>query len=179
MHQSRTHRARFRSLTLPAALAAVLLLAGCASYQGPTGPGTEDPDSKMGQGGTKTPPVTPGSHEATLTMAGQSFTFSPTVCMIGDEDVLVSGPGVDDDSKEPAYLDIDLVATGSLREGGARVDLGTDQQFSSSDDFYSAQIGSGEEYTIMDDGGTFVLEGIFRANGATSIGPGTFRIDCG
>ena len=179
MHQSRTSHAFFRSLTIPAAaLAAVLMLAGCASYYGPTGPGTEDPDSKTSQGDPTTPSGTTGNHAATLTMAGQSFTFSPTMCMITDEDVLVSGPGIDDDSKEPAYFDIDLYADGSLRAGEARIDLGADQQFSSSDSFYSAQVGSGHEYMIMDDDGTFVLEAAFRASSGESIGTGEFRIDC-
>lgn len=177
MHQSRTPDAFFRSLTIPAALAAVLLLAGCAPSVGPTGPGTEDPDSKASQGDTATPPA-PGNHTATFTMAGRSFTFSPTMCLVTDEDVLVSGPGIDDDSKEPAHFDVDLYADGALRAGGVRIDLGTDKPRSSSDDFYAASIGSGEDYMILDEDGTFVLEASFRARGGEPIGTGEFRIDC-
>lgn len=182
MHQQRNRHARFRLLTLPAAaLAAVLLLAGCAPGEVPEGQGAQAPETSAApstDGDTVNPPATPGDHDAVLSMAGQSFTFRPTVCMVTDEDVLVSGPGIDDDSQEPAWLDIDLYSEGSFREGGVRIDLGTDQQFSSSDSFFSANIGPGEEYLIMDDYGTLVIEATFRANGEASIGPGTFRIDC-
>ena len=166
--------------SLAVCFTAMLLVAGCASE--PTAPDAVDtpaaPDAAVSDETEKEPASDAARGSAVLSMAGQSFTFALDTCMITGEDVLVSGPGVDDDSQEPAYLDIDLYEEGMFNAGEARVDLGTNEKFSSSDSFYSAQVGSGHEYSILYQDDTFVLDAIFRANGGESIGPGTFRIDC-
>lgn len=168
-----------RAIVIGSAL--VLLLAGCGVVAPPTGAGT-DPGTAPGSsdengdtGGTA-PDSAGGGVPAVLTLTGQSFTFDVT-CMISDGDTLIYGPGRDDDSGEPAYLDVDLYLMDGWTGGEVRIDLGTDQQFESSDNIYTSQIGPDHEYGIMYDPGRTTIEGQYAANGGP-IGPGTLVAEC-
>lgn len=192
MRLSLNRRARIRPLALVAPLAAVALVAGCSAgpFSGPTVNDTPAVDAPI----VETPAVeapaaddsaaeAAGASTATLLMDGQSFTFSPTICMSGDEDVLVSGPGVDDGSQEPAFLDVDFYRVDLFWGGGVRVNLGTDQPMTSSDRFYSITVGASDDYMVEqvenDDDAELMVEGIVRDNGEAELGVGTLTVSCG
>lgn len=183
------HRTRSSSLSLLTAtvVAASLLLGGCAADL--TIGGTADPEGSVddtGQGTTQDqqapsePQEAAGAGSVTISMAGQSFSFDADRCLITEEDLLVGGPGRDDDSQEPAYLDIDLTTVSGLKAGEVRITLGTDQQFVSTDEDLVAFVGEGYEYLLMHYDNGFQLEGEFRSSStSTPIGPGTVMVDCG
>lgn len=161
--------------------ALVVLLVGCgvvAPFDG-TGPEPGNP----GESGAPdvaseapSPDPTGGGVPAVLTLTGQSFTFDVT-CMISDGDTLIYGPGRDDDSGELAYLDVDLYLLDGWTGGEVRIDLGTDQQFVSSDSIYTSNVGPDHEYAIMYDPGRTTIESQYAASGGP-IGPGTLVAEC-
>lgn len=117
--------------------------------------------------------------EATVLMAGESFTFTLSLCMISDTDILVHGPGTGVEEGIPAYLDIDFHHDGQGLAGEARIERGTDQQFDSTDDFYAANLGDAAPGSTIDvTGNSFVFEGDFHSALASNIGPGTLSVDC-
>lgn len=118
-----------------------------------------------------------GSRTATLTMDGQSFTFTLNSCLLSDGDALVSGPGADD-SGELAFLDVDYYDTSEVSGGQVRVELGTDQPFSSSDRFYSMGDVSSEGDSIQAEGRELTITAEVLENGDTSLGSGTLRASC-
>lgn len=166
-----------------------LLLAGCAPVTGDApapeapaneAPATGAPESPAESGEPSEPGGAPewATTPAQLVMAGQSFSFM-THCSIGEEDILIHGPGSDDDSGELAFLSVDFTTVDGSRHGTVRVDLGTDQQFVSSDDIYVSHIGPEYEYMIMYNGGSTDIESQYLANGETPIGPATLTAECG
>lgn len=183
------HRTSPSSLSLLTAtvVAASLLLAGCAAELTIGGPA--DPEGNIDSTGQGTTPDQPAPSEPqgaagtggiTISMAGQSFSFDADLCLITEEDLLVGGPGRDDDSREPAYLDIDLTTVSGLKTGEVRITLGTDQRFVSTDEDLIAFVGEGYEYLLMHHDNGFQLEGEFRSSTTSMlIGPGTVMVDCG
>lgn len=162
--------------------ALVLLLVGCGVVApgGNTGP---EPGNSGESGAPDAVPESPspdptagGGVQAVLTLTGQSFTFD-VMCMIADDGTLIYGPGRDDDSGEPAYLNVDLYVLDGWTGGGIRIDLGTDQQFVSSDSIYTSQIGPDHEYGIMYNPGRTTIESQYAANGGP-IGPGVLVAEC-
>lgn len=166
------------------AVATALLLTGCApaaqsndaavSDRSPASDASastsaEEKESEVGD---------PAQHTATLVMAGQSFTFSPTVCMLEDDAVLVYGPGIDDDSQDPAFLDIDLTSEGSFTHGEVRIELGTNQQFDSRDEFFVAFAGGVDDFELTYDDASLTFTGEFRFAGDGQLGPGTIQVGC-
>lgn len=165
--------------------ALVLLLVGCGVVSPSTG--TEPEPAASGEnsapdGVPETPasdapaPNPAGGVSAVLTLTGQSFTFDVT-CLISDDDTLIYGPGRDDDSGEPAYLDLDFYQLEGWTHGEVRIDLGTDQQFVSSDNVYSSNIGPDHEHGILFHPGRTTVESQYAANGGP-IGPGTLVVEC-
>lgn len=112
-------------------------------------------------------------------MAGQSFTFSPTMCVLDDEEVMVYGPGADDDSSDPAFLDIGLYSEGDFTHGEVRIELGTDQQFDSREEFFVAFAGGLDDFELTYDDDSLVFDGEFRFAGDGQLGPGTVQVNCG
>src|SRR5690554_4143487 len=174
------------TLSLRPALAAVailstFLLASCAAESAAPPASTPD-DVKLteqeSQGETSSETTSQG--DVTVVMAGQSFTFTTTLCMITDDDVLVGGPGVDDESNDPAYLDIDFATLGSTKTGEVRINLGTDAPMTSTDEFYVAFVDSDHEYELVydDDGNGFELRADFIAATGSPIGSGTVEVSC-
>src|SRR5688572_17176220 len=95
--------------TLAAAVAvscAFLLLTGCAAEPVDTPPAAPVDDAATVEEASDS--ALPSQGDVTMVMAGQSFSFSATTCAISESDILVMGPGADDESNDPAYLDIDL-----------------------------------------------------------------------
>ncbi len=200
------HRSLHRSLTAAAVLAAAALLVGCAAgpFSGLVGDAAPDEDTPVvdapaaetpagqtpaGQAPAGEAPAAEspgdavgGAHTATLVLDGQSFTFSPTTCMSGDEDVLVSGPGVDDGSQEPAFLDIDFVRVDLGWDGEVRIDLGTDQPMSTTERFYSIRVGGDDDHSVgqvaFDDVAELRVGGIVRDGGEAELGEGTLEVTC-
>src|SRR5690554_2184631 len=138
---------RFRGATI-SAVALSFLLVGCGGVGAPIGGGDLQPSGPP-SGATESPaePTEPGgaggpgdlpawaTTPAQLVMAGQSFSFM-TSCTVSEGDILIHGPGYDDDSGELAYLSVDFTMVNGARNGEIRIDLGTDQQFVSSDSIY-------------------------------------------
>jgi len=161
------------------AILSTFLLAGCAAESAaPPASTPDDTLTKPESQETSSEASTPG--DATVVMAGQSFTFTTTLCMITDDDVLVGGPGIDDESADPAYLDIDFSTLGSLKSGEVRINLGTDAPMTSTDEFYVAFVDSDHEYQLIyhNDGNGFELEANFQASNGVPIGPATVEISC-
>lgn len=172
------------TLSLRPGLAAVailstFLLVGCAAES--TAPPASTPDDvTLTEQEEETTPEATSRGDVTVVMAGQSFTFTATTCMITAEDVLVGGPGVDDESDDPAYLDIDFATIGSFKTGEVRINLGTDAPMTTTDEFYVGMIGSDHEYQMIyhDDGTGFELETNFLAGTGVGIGPATVTVTC-
>lgn len=170
------------------AMTAVFALAGCAAGNAepqpePQNAGSNEQappqastDSQTGENDHRGDAAAEGS--ATITLAGQSFTFTPSTCIIDAADAVVSGPGADDDSGDPARLDIDVYGLDSEAGGEVRITLGTDQPFVTTDDFLVAFVGDPHDYVIGAGSGWLQIDGTFRANGETPLGPGTVVVDC-
>lgn len=185
MTQILSSRFRLRSLKLPALVAAAaLLVSGCsASWDGdllaPGTPGSTSSEQfsdgpQTGESGK----AASGAHEVTLTMTGQTFTFSPTTCVNNDGDLTVSGPGVDDADNTPMFLDIDIGEVDGWPSGKAHIYFFAENP-APTDVFFVGEVGSGDDYSMghMLDG--YELEVFFRNHDAVPTGDGTFVINCG
>lgn len=192
------HPPRARRGIVALTLAVPLLLAGCLPASDadsdpvdvtappisvPTTDATEsddlEQDEDMGEdpGTMEDSPSTGGT--ATLSMAGESFSFTPTMCAISDADVLVDAPGQSNEEGILAFLSVDVTEHDGGPYGGVRVERGTDQPFDSTDDFYAADIGAdhpGSMLTVQ--GNAFVFEGEFHTGAGVPVGPGTLTVDC-
>lgn len=165
-----------RAAAVSIALSAVLVFAACA----PAAPPAPEPHSSADQPTSEAPAdesARPAAR-ATAVIAGEHYAFELAVCMIQPDAVLASGGGADG-SGGPVFLDVDLMLEGGTEYGEARIELGTDQQFDSRDDFLSTSVGSGDPHTLTIDGSRFTLEGEFRHSGEAPLGVGTVTADCG
>lgn len=161
---------------------ALLLLAGCSGGSidtilgnpigGDTGAGQEQASGQR--------PVDLASKGTVIVqLEEQSFTFIATTCMQSTDDFLVSGPGIDNESREIAYFDLDFTnMSGSSTFGGARIDLGTDKPMTSTDKFYVVDVGTSDEYSIMNEQKGVTVEGVFRTGNGEQLGLGSIVISC-
>lgn len=174
-----TQRARAGAAML--ALIAPLALIACAPEGGPAVEPAPAPAEKVAeQNDNATAHAALKEGTAELVMAGESFSFELTHCAVGDTDILAGGPGQGNESGDPAYFDIDVVLEGGTPvTGGARIDLGTNEQFTSMDEFYSLNIDTGDYRSLMINGDIAELDGTIRFSGENDLGPGTFTVDCG
>lgn len=185
----RTRRAALSGAAI--GLAAVFLLAGCAAEAAPAAPGpdevaneqgdasseVETTDDAAGANSTEDTSATPGS--ASVTLAGQSFTFDIDMCMIGEDDLLIAGPGRDDDSGQLAYFDLDFVMMSTDDPyGEARIEIGTDQPLTSTDEFLAMWVGEGRNYAVAFGSGFLQADGDFLSANGSPVGPGTIVVDC-
>lgn len=185
MTQFLSPRFRFRSLRFPALLAAAaLLVSGCStSWDGdllaPGAPGsTSSEQSSDGTQKGESGDAASGAHEATLTMTGQTFTFSPTTCINIDNDLTVSGPGVDDADNTPMFLDIDISEVDGWPAGKAHIYFFAESP-APTDSFFVGEVGSGDDYSMGHVLDGYELEVFFRNQDAVPTGDGTFVINCG
>lgn len=175
---------KLRLLSFGAMLCAPLFLAACGS------PAAVEPDdstpspsdsaaSDDGGAGEGAEVATTAAGVATLDVEGVSFTFDLGFCAIGDDDVLAHGPSADV-SGQPAYLDVDFTKLDDVLYGEARVDLGTTEQFSSSDDFYVFSTERGGEHLIEHDSVMSMIDivGPFFLGGEGQALDGVLELDC-
>ncbi len=157
-----------------------LILSSCAMGDTPPVPVLVEDAADVQEETQEEAPAAEGSGKVTMVMAGQSFTFSATTCLIGDDDILVMGPGADDESGEPAFLDLDLATVDNLKHGEIRVELGTDAPLTSTDQFYMTTIAPDHEYGIMydGDGKGLVVDANYLAANGVPIGPATVTVKC-
>lgn len=149
---------RLRTLGAPVLLAAgALLLAGCAA------PGGSAP--------------APGEHHVTLSLGGQTFTFTPTTCVNTDDELSVAGPGVDNDGQAPAFVAMDFSEFNPFPVGTITVYLDSDTAAPGGEHFV-AELGSGDDYAMghMQDG--YEIEAFFRTQDGADTGTGTFMLNC-
>lgn len=162
------------------ALAAVIALTGCATA--PVSPAAEDRDANGAQPSETTQGAPSGAQQGTaqIRAGDQDFTFELALCAITSEDVLVHGPGRNDATAEPAYLSIDFFTMSSELAGELRIDLGTDQQFDSSDDILVGAIGPDYDYglTFNAQGEGFRLYTELRHGNGGSFGPMEAVFEC-
>lgn len=114
-----------------------------------------------------------GDASAILQVAGDSFAFSPAICIVGEEDIVVQGAGSSTQTGEVAFLDVDFTAYDGGYVGGADIELGTDQPFTSPDDFYRLDpLVDDTGFMLSMDGQAFTVEGAFTTHGAALSAPG-------
>ncbi|NLA64353.1 MAG: hypothetical protein GX862_00130 [Leucobacter sp.] len=172
-------------VTFIAASACALLFTGCQGAGPSAGPAGGEPEGAGSESAAAEQQVpaeetASGRYTATLSAGDREFTFAPSTCIINDEDVVVSGPGADDATGEPAFLSIDLYTATEPYQGEVRVDLGTDQEFESSDDLIVAFIGSehGSQYVRASNDSMVLTVGEFRDGNAGTLGSGRVIFNC-
>lgn len=187
MINSSSQPARFKYLKAPATVvASLLILAGCSSPMAPETESSPTPSASVTQPSepiveqddTETDDSALGANQATLLMAGQSFTFELTTCTTTDEELLIAGPGVDDGDNSPSYLDIEIGRVDGWFEGKVFVSLNSDQP-EPSGAYFEATVGSGHEYSMGEVMDGYEIEVNFVSNAGVPIGPGSFLINCG
>lgn len=171
-------------LTLP------LLLTGCALQEPSTdasGPGAgSDASADAGTTGSETESSGTGAADGTaiFRIGEELFAFSPTLCTVSEEDILVQGPGANAATGEIAFLDVDFTTFDGEVVGGADIKLGTDRPFTSPDDYYRLDpLFDGEGFTLTIDGRSFQADGAFHRHGAESsggdsAGSGVLTVQC-
>ncbi len=111
---------------------------------------------------------------ATFQIAGNTFEFSPTTCIVGEDDILAQGAGTNIHTGEIAFLDLDFTAYEGSYVGGADIELGTDQPFTSSDDYYRLDpLVDDTGFVLSVDGESFTVEGTFYGHGTAPLPEGT------
>lgn len=166
------------------AVALPLALTACSSSsEGGTPPVADDMSSDVS---VEAPPVDAesGRAEASAQIDGLSFGFSLSMCLVGDEDILVQGAGSNDQTGEIAFLDIDFTAYDASYVGGVDVELGVDRPFTSPDDVYRLTTEfDATGFTVTVTGTSAIIEGVFYGQGTarSSSGagsPGTVHVQC-
>lgn len=174
-------RSPFRSFRFPALLAAsVLLVSGCAMSPDaePSKPAAPDSTSSDQAGDDNAASLVPEEGQTILMMAGQSFTFTPTTCLIGDDQQKVTGAGFDNADKSPVFLDISISKDDDGWPTGI-VHLYFDAKNAGpTDDFVIAAIGDGDDYALGDVLNGYEIEAFFRNQDGVPTSPGTFTINC-
>ncbi len=172
-----------------------LLLSGCAATtsdtaetgpppatptEGPSpaeAPVTQDPEVEETET-EETNAQNNGPATATVTLEGESFTFSPSTCLITEDDILVEAGGKNDATGDPAFLSIDFNLSPQLN-GEVKVSLGTDNPFESTDDYYKAFFGEGDQEKIDAAFPQATLAGTFLEPSGEEMGEGTVNVLCG
>lgn len=161
-------------------LSALLLAVSLSACAGAAEPAGEAPAPPVEGTGTAQSTETDAGAEggsAQLVLDAATFSFTTAHCHISGSDVLAHGPGADDATGEPAYLDVDFVSEDGMTTGVVTVSLGATSQFESTDDAYAfdTEYFAGE-YTLGI-AGDMELRADFRLNGADPA-PGTLIVSC-
>lgn len=146
-------------------VAAAALLAGCGG-DSEEKKSTSSPHNPAGS-------TAAGGAAGTIEIGDRMITFTTDVCLISGEETLVSGPGKEADST-PVYVDLDAT---SATEGEVRIDLGTDQKFSSSDEVLRAGNHNGD-FAVETSGKEVRVTADFTEGGGTGLGAGTLAVTC-
>ncbi len=139
---------------------------------------SQSDDSQPAEAGT-------GHGSATAQIGGLTFEFSPRMCIVGEDDMVVYGPGSNTATGEIAFLDIDLTAYEGSYAGGVDIELGTDQPMTSPDDFYTLDPSfDNTGFTLSVQGRSFTVEGLYQAHGDAPLpegdsAHGIVEVDCG
>lgn len=160
------------------ALSSLLIVSACGGSdsdatdtQSPDDTETTSQESTSGE-------ATTSKGKATLVLTGESIDFDIQQCLMDEENVLAGGPGKGNEDGQIAYLDVDFVLAPEPMSLGARIELGVDTQFSSSDEGYLYEDAIDPDHTLTFDGKSFTLEANFRSFNGSPIGPGTLTVDC-
>jgi hypothetical protein len=166
---------RFRPVLLSMTLfAAPLLVLGCGDDDGggaalpaaDTEEATPDEGAGDDQSGAA---AESGTRSGRVETDAGTYDFEPTTCAMEDDGAEMNGPGSDPDGG-PVYVDI------GVGEGFAnlRIDVGTDQQFESSDDIIN---GDDFEYTLS--GSSLSGTASLSDGNMQPLGEATVEVDCG
>ncbi len=155
-----------------AVLSAALVALACGACAAPAGGQDAAPPDPEADSGSNT------AGTAQLVMDDATFTFTLAHCAVTATDALAHGPGQNDGTQEPAYLDVDLVLDGTTT-GGVSVDLGATSRFESSDDAYTfdTEYFAGD-YALQFRDGELELEADFHRGGPESTSTGTLTVAC-
>lgn len=159
-------------------LALVLLVSACGSNDSDANESQTSEDPEVTSQEPTSNEATASKGKATLVLTGESIDFDIRQCLIDEENVLAEGPGKGNEDGQIAYLSVDFVLAPPPTSLGARVDLGVDQPFSSSDEGYHYEDAIDQDHVLTFDGKSFTLEADFRSYNGSPIGPGTLTVDC-
>ena len=167
------------------ALTFLFVVTACGAEQDTAASAPSDQDTPATSEESGAAEATTTQADASFEIGGNSYEFSPTTCIVGEEDIVVQGAGNEVQSGELAFLDVDLTSYEESYAGGADIELGTDQPFTSSEDLYRLD-------TLFDDtnfalsiaGTSFTVEGTFYADGAAQLpegntAQGVLQVRCG
>ncbi|MFC7789402.1 hypothetical protein ACU045_10525 [Microbacterium sp. MAHUQ-60] len=183
MDASRFTSARLHRLAA-LALAFPLALTACSAPHSPAS--TSPADESTSASAVESPPAAAatGDAGATFRIGGDTFEFSPMTCLVGEEDIVVQGPGRNTGNGEIAFLDVDLTAYEGSHVGGADIELGTDRPFTSPDDFYRLDaLVDDAGFALSLDGESFTVDGTFYGHGSARLpdgdsAPGVLTVRC-
>lgn len=167
-------------------LALPLVLTGCSTEPGTaaTPPSRDTAPSSSSFDDSSSAEVATGEASATFQIAGSTFEFSPTLCIVGEEDIVAQGAGTNIQTGEIAFLDADFTTYEGSYVGGADIELGTDQPFTSPDDYYRLDpLVNDEGFDLSVTGASFTVEGTFYGQGAAQLpngdaAQGTLQVSC-
>lgn len=167
-------------------LTLAVLMTGCATESAPA------PNPPANAGNTPAPEESSttsegnGSNNAHFHIGEMSFEFTPTLCILSDEDVMVQGPGTHTQTGEVAFLDVDFTIFEGDFVGGADIELGIDEPFSSPDDFYRLDpLVNDEGFDLIVEGGSATAQGLFYLHNlegvslrGDDVGQGVIEVSC-
>ncbi len=164
---------RLRLLTL-SALSVPLLLIGCGGDDGATGPPGSAPDeAEPASSAAVDPPdggeaSSAGGRQGQVTTDEGVYSFEASTCLVDDVEGEINGPGMGPDG-EPVYVDL------GFGEGYAalRIDLGTDDQFASSDEIVNIEL------DVEVAGSTVTGTGDASDEMGAPLGTASVEVDCG
>lgn len=176
------HLYRLGALTL----ALPLMLTGCSTEPGTatTPPPENTAPSSTSSDDSSPAEVAAGDASATFQIAGSTFEFSPTTCIMGEEDIVAQGAGTNIQTGEIAFFDVDFTAYEGSYVGGADIELGTDQPFTSPDNYYRLDpLVNDAGFILSIKGESLTVEGTFYGYGAAPLpdgdsAQGTLQLRC-
>lgn len=197
MAQNPSRRNALRRIGTPAvAVAAALLLSGCVTVWqggmfGPDTPGAPPSNQSTDSDGTDgsdavddnaaedgASEATPGNHRAAFVFDDESFTFTPTLCVVDfGEEIRVSGPGVVDADKTPVFMDIDIDWDEGSGAGTLFIYEGTDTS-AANDNYIKGAVGGGNDFSMGDMRDGFEIAASYFTHDQEEMGEGTFTLNC-
>lgn len=120
----------------------------------------------------------PEKGQTILTMAGQSYTFTPTTCLIDDNQQKVTGAGIDNADKAPVFLDISITKDDDGWPTGVVHVYFDAKNAGPTENFVIAAIGDGDDYGMGHVLNGYEIEALFRTVDGVPTSTGTFTINC-
>lgn len=175
-------RSLFQTFRFPALLAAsVLIVSGCAvspnaELSKPSVPEVSTSDQSSGDENNAS--LVPENGQTILMMAGQSFTFTPTTCLIGDDQQKVTGAGFANTDRAPVFLDISITKDDDGWPTGVVHVYFDAKNAGPTDNYVIAAIGDGDNYGMSHALNGYEIEAFFRNVDGVPTSTGTFTINC-